>query len=363
MQKTPVLHLPARVGVIGSGAVSRQYLPNLLASPQLAVTAVADIDADAARRLGAEFDVPAWSTGQLLASTEVDVVLNLTPIAFHTQVTRRALEAGKHVYSEKSLAISADDAQQVLELADAKGLVLAAAPDTLLGTSFPAARAVLESGAIGTPLTAVAVMLRLRHPGTRYFANHNALFDMAPYYVSALATLFGPIAAVNGTVQLDPTEPADAAVALGFSSVLEFASGFSATLSTRWGSEFEKEVAVLDVYGASGVVRFANPNNFGDPAFVRSHDEAEGAWREIPGSRQSAEQHWNLRGLGVAEMAEALAAGRSPHADGRLAAHVVDAIASIVRSSQTGRRVALTTTFGAPAADGSIETATERSTP
>ncbi|MFC4242003.1 Gfo/Idh/MocA family protein [Gryllotalpicola reticulitermitis] len=343
------MNLPARVGVIGTGAVSHQYLPNLLNSPTLTVTAVADIDADAARRLADEYGVEAWTPEQLLASDEIDIVLNLTPIRFHASVTRSALEAGKHVYSEKSLATSVAEGQELLDLAESRGLVVAGAPDTLLGTSFQAARAALDNGIVGTPLTAAAVMLRFRHPRTVYFENYNALFDMAPYYVSALATLFGPIATVSGSVALDPAEPGDKHVALGFSSVLDFASGLSATLTMNWRSEHEHEIPVLDVYGSSGVLRFANPNNFGDPAFVRTHEQPEGTWAELPDSRQSSDHAFNLRGLGVSDLAAALAAGTPPRASGQLACHVVDVVSAVIRSSESGERVALTTTFDSPA--------------
>jgi predicted dehydrogenase len=342
------MRLPARIGLVGCGAVSHQYFPNLLHLPQVTVSAVADVDSVAADKLAGQYGVPAVEVDALLNSPDVDIVLNLTPIAFHVQVTRAALAAGKHVYSEKSLATTADEAKELLAIAEANDLIIGCAPDTLLGTGFQAARRELEAGAIGRPLTALAAMFRSRVPRSAYFEGFNALFDMAPYYLSALVTLFGPADAVSGYIEYDPEAPQDIGFGVGISSVIEFASGMAATLTMNWGSAHRREVPVLDVYAESGVLRFSNPNNFGDPSFIRQHDEPDGDWREIPGSRQPAEWSSNLRGLGVAEMADAVSTGRRPRADGTLACHVVDVIESLIRSSTSGQRAILSTTCQPP---------------
>ncbi|GAB3921467.1 oxidoreductase [Microlunatus endophyticus] len=339
---------PTRIGLAGAGAVSHQYLPNLLRLPGLEVAAVSDVDTAVAANVSEEFGVPAVGVDELLADPSIEIVVNLTPIAFHVPVTRNILEAGKHVYSEKSLAKSVTEAQDLLALADSKGLVIAGAPDTLLGTAFQAARRTLEHGSLGRPLTAVAAMLRSQALSTRYFSDYTAIFDMAPYYVSALATLFGPVTEVSGYLENAPTEPGQPVLTVGVSGVLHFESGLTASLTLNWGSSFRHEVPVLDVYTQSGVVRFANPNNFGDPAFLRLHEDPAEQWQEIPGSRQPADWLYNRRGLGVAEMAAAIAVGRTPRASGQLACHVVDVIESLIKAAESGQSVTLTSTVQQP---------------
>ncbi|QGN33758.1 Gfo/Idh/MocA family protein [Microlunatus sp. Gsoil 973] len=345
---TNQIPLPARIGLLGCGAVSHQYLPNLLRLPALRVAAVSDVDADAAAKVAEQYDVPAVSVNALLADPEIDLAVNLTPISYHAAVTRDALNAGKHVYSEKSLATTVGEAKELLALARSNELVIGGAPDTLLGTAFQAARRELSDGGLGRPLTAVATMLRNRVPRSAYFSDHQALFDMAPYYISALVTLFGPVREVSGYLEYDRVEAAESPVAVGVSGVLRFDSGVTSSLVLNWNSAYRSEIPVLDVYTESGVLRCANPNNFGDPAFVRDHDDPAGQWREIPGSRQPADHPRNLRGLGVAEMAEALAAGRPPRASGELACHVVDVIESLVNAAQAGSSVTLTSTCHQP---------------
>lgn len=342
------LQWPARIGLAGCGAVSHQYLPNLLRLPALAVVAVSDVDSGAATKVSEQYGVPAVPVDDLLADPQIDIVVNLTPIAHHVSVTRNILRAGKHVYSEKSLATTVSEARELLALAEAKGLAVAGAPDTLLGTAFQSARRELDGGGLGRPLAVVAAMLRSQAFSARYFSNHNALFDMAPYYVSALASLFGPVREVSGYLEYAPTTAEEPVLTVGVSGVLRFVSGLTASLALNWGSAYRHEVAVLDVYTDSGVVRFANPNNFGDPAFVRRYQDPAGEWQEIPGSRQPAEWRHNRRGLGVAEMAEALAAGRTPRASGQLALHVVDVIESLIKAAESGRNVKLTSTCQRP---------------
>lgn len=342
------VHSPVRIGLAGCGAVSHQYLPNLLRLPGLRVAAVSDVDPDVAAKVSEQYGVPAVGVDDLLADPQIDIVVNLTPIAYHVPVTRNILRAGKHVYSEKSLATTVSEARELLALADAKGLTIAGAPDTLLGTAFQAARRELDGGAFGRPLTVVAAMLRSQALSTRYFSNYTAIFDMAPYYVSALASLFGPVREVSGYLENAPTKPDEPVLTVGVCGVLHFESGLAASLALNWGSAHRHEVPVLDVYTESGVVKFANPNNFGDPAFVRRHEDPAGVWQEIPGSRQPAEWLHNRRGLGVAEMADALIAGRTPRASGQLACHVVDVIESLTKAAESGRTVAMTTTCEQP---------------
>ena len=341
------INLPARIGLVGCGAVSHQYLPNLLRLPGLTVSAVSDVDPAAAAKVSDQYGVAAVAVDELIEDPEIDIVVNLTPISFHVPVTRDLLNAGKHVYSEKPLATTLGEAQELLALADAKGLVIGGAPDTLLGTAFQAARRELD-GALGRPLSAVAIMLRSPVPRAAYFAEHKALFDMAPYYISALVTLFGPVRSVLGYLEYDTATAAEDGLALGVSGTLLFGSGMTATLSLNWGSTHRSEIPVLDVYTDSGVLRCANPNNFGDPAYVRRHDQPVGEWLEIPGSRQPSDQAPNLRGLGVAEMAGALASGRRPRASGDLACHVVDVIESLVNAARSGQSVSLTSSCEQP---------------
>ncbi|MEQ7127270.1 Gfo/Idh/MocA family oxidoreductase [Actinopolymorpha sp. B11F2] len=336
------------IGIVGCGNVSRMYLPILARIPDVDVVAVADVDAARAQQTVEEFDLPrAMSAEELIADPAVDVVLNLTPIVVHTDVSKAALTAGKHVYSEKPLATSVVAARELVDEARRRGLAFGCAPDTLLGSGFEAAREVVASGAIGRPLAASAAMFRSAMTRASFYSEGaTPIFDMAPYYLSALVNVFGPAVRISGLTRTlsageTPVEP-PAGGSIASSGVIEFASGVLANVTLVWGSDHRHEVPAFTVYGSTGVVDFPNPNNFGDPAYVRQHGEESRT--EIPGSRQPESWPRNLRGLGVGEMARAIRAGQTPRAGAEIACHVVEMIEGLVTSARTGSRVELTTT-------------------
>lgn len=342
----------ARIGVLGCGRVSHMYLPILLRSPAVEVAAIADADVSVAKAVSEQYKISTVvSPDELLADPSIEIVLNLTPISVHVGVTHAALKAGKHVYSEKSLATTVEDAQGILAEAGRRGLVVACAPDTLQGSGFQTAWEALNGGRVGRPLSASAAMFRSALAAPSFYTKGpTAFFDMAPYYLSALVSLLGPVTRVAGATRTWPSDekPQDTAAgaSIAISGTLEFAGGATASLALAWGTGHRHEVPVLDVYGESGVIEFPNPNNFGDAAFVREYSASDRT--ELPGSRQSEDLPRNLRGLGVAEMVLALQEGRSPRASGELACHVVDLVASLVKSADEGRRIDLSTTCESP---------------
>jgi predicted dehydrogenase len=339
---------PLGIGVLGCGNVSRMYLPVLKDMTELEVVAVADVDTERARETAETYGIPkALTPDELLANADVELVLNLTSIAAHVETSKAALAAGKHVYSEKPLAPSLEDAKALVEEAGRRGLALGCAPDTLLGSGFQAGLSALRDNAIGRPLAATASMLRpeLTRPSF-YVKGVTPIIDMAPYYVSALVNLFGPAVRVSGATKTwpgdDPPPPMQAGAPIAVAGTIEFASGLFATLVMVWGTVPTGEVPALNVLGSDGELRFPNPNNFGDPAYVRRH--GEDSWIELAGSRQPDDIRRNLRGLGVGEMALAIRAGRPPRASGEIACHVVDVMTGLAESAATGTRVDLTTT-------------------
>ena len=196
---------PVGVGIIGAGVISRTYLENLTSFPDVVVHAVGDLFPEAAAARAAEFGIPAsGDVDTVLHHPDVEIVVNLTIPAAHAQVASAAIAAGKHAWNEKPLALNRDEAKALLEQADAAGLRVGCAPDTFLGSGLQAARALVDVGRIGTPLTAVVL---LQGPGAdRWHPNPAFLFqegggpvlDMGPYYLTALIHLLGPVEQVIG---------------------------------------------------------------------------------------------------------------------------------------------------------------------
>jgi predicted dehydrogenase len=344
---------PLRVGLVGCGNISDVYIRN---GPRLGayeVTACCDIDPDRAERKAAEHGISrVCPLGELLADPSIDLILNLTPPASHGPVGVAAAEAGKHVYSEKPLAIELADARRILDAARRNGRLVGCAPDTFLGAGYQTCRRLIDEGAIGVPVAAVGAMMYSGpehwHPDPAFFYKHGAgpLFDMGPYYLTALVTLLGPVARVSAMARTtlaereitsEPRRGQRFAVETPthVSMSLEFASGPVATLLMSF-DVCSHTLPFLQVYGSEATLHAPDPNTFGGPVALRRRTGSEAS--ELP---LDAGHGDNARGLGVADLAAAAWQGRAPRASGALALHVLQTLHATLDSAASGQAVAI----------------------
>ena len=342
-----------RVGVIGCGNISGIYLTNCRKLPGLELVACADLDMARAWAKAAEHAIRAAAVDELLAAPDIDLVINLTVPAVHAEVSMSALAAGKHIYTEKPLATRRADGAATLALAREKGLRVGSAPDTFLGGGLQTCRKLIDDGAIGEPVAAVAFMTGHGpegwHPDPEFFYKPGAgpMFDMGPYYLTALVSLLGPITRVTGsarssfperTIGSGPNQGQTIAVETPthVAGVLDFAGGAVATIITSfdvWAANLPR----IEIYGSEGSLSVPDPNTFGGPVRIRLAKDK--AWRDVPLTHGYTE---NSRGLGVADMAGAIREDRPHRASGELAYHVLDVMAAFEDASITGRHVAIT---------------------
>ena len=354
-------HSPVGVGLIGAGNISDQYLRSLTSFPDLRVRIVGDLDTGRARAQADKHGVPRSGTAaDVLAHDEVGIVVNLTIPAAHADVSSRALAAGKHVWSEKPLAIDRDSARSVLDQAAAAGLRVGVAPDTVLGPAVQTARRALARGDIGRPLSAQTVMQYAGpdawHPSPEFLFAKGAgpLFDMGPYYITTLLNLFGPaerVAAVGSTGRMVRTIRTgdragtrfDVTVPTHVSALIQFAAGGISQSVFSFDSPLTR-VGVVEITGTEGTMVLPDPNHFsGDVKITRGSlagDGGDPVWRTVPSADVAAG-----RGLGVLDMARALRAGRPHIATGDLAYHALDILTSIDESVTTGEYVRLSSSL------------------
>lgn len=319
------------VGIIGCGNISGAYITGCRLFDILQVAAVADINLGVAEAKAAEYAVPTvYTVAELLADSKIEIVLNLTVPDAHTGVSLAAIVAGKHVYSEKPLAITRQDGRAILQAAQEKGVRVGCAPDTFLGGGLQSCRKLIDDGAIGEPVAATAFMLshgpEAWHPHPHFFYQEGAgpLFDMGPYYITALVHLLGPVQTVTAMARTSFPERVAAGgarikvdVPTHVAGTLQMASGAIATLITSfdsWGHNLPR----IEIYGSTGTLSVPDPNTFGGPIYRRRADSQE--WEEIALSHSDAVR----RGIGVADMAQGLRHGRAHRASGALAYHVLD---------------------------------------
>ncbi|MFD6419380.1 Gfo/Idh/MocA family protein [Streptomyces sp. NPDC060194] len=334
---------PLRIGMVGAGKISGEYLDTLARLDSVRLTAVTDLDParakEAARRAGEDVAVLP-SAAELVEREDVDAVLNLTVPAVHAGVAMTALAAGKHVYGEKPLGVSREEARDVLTAARAGGLRVGCAPDTVLGTGVQTARRAVDEGLLGTPVAATAFMAtggpERWHPDPEFYYRHGGgpLLDMGPYYLTSLVHLLGPVAEVSGiasrprgrrTVGSGPRAGTgfDVEVDTHISGVLRHANGVLTTLIMSFDIHAAR-LPRIEVHGVDGSLSVPDPNLFEGPV---EFCPAGGDWRLLP---PSAGYPGAGRGTGLADLADALAAGRPHRASGEVAEHVLDVMLTLL---------------------------------
>ncbi|MGE5599835.1 MAG: Gfo/Idh/MocA family protein [Bacteroidota bacterium] len=352
----------AKIGLIGCGNISGIYLKNLTGLfPHTAVAACADLIPERARQKAEEFNVPkACTVEELLADPEIEIVLNLTTPRSHAEICLAALEAGKHVYLEKPLAVTAEDGRRVLQKARQKGLFVGCAPDTFLGGGLQTCRKLIDDGWIGTPVAATAFMTCHGHeswhpdPEFYYQAGGGPMLDMGPYYLTALVAMLGPVKRVTGLARASFPERVITSqpkygrtiaveVPTHVTGVLEFATGALATVITSF-DVWAARLPYIEIYGSEATLGVPDPNTFGGPVHIRRKERTD--WLEVPLTHGYIE---NSRGIGAAEMALALGQGRKPRAGGELAYHVLEIIQALHEASRAGRHIALESSCERPA--------------
>ncbi|MBW7862806.1 MAG: Gfo/Idh/MocA family oxidoreductase [Candidatus Hydrogenedens sp.] len=352
---------PMKVGVIGCGNISNIYFQAGKRFEAIEIVACADLVPEKAVAKAEEHGVPkVCSVEELLADDAIDIVLNITIPKAHAGVALRALEAGKHVYNEKPLTLTREEGRSLLDLAGERGLRVGCAPDTVLGAGIQTARKLIDDGWIGEPVSATAFMQCHGHeswhpdPEFYYETGGGPMFDMGPYYLTALVTLMGPVAAVSASTRVTfPERVITSAPKRGkrvpvevpthISGVMDFRNGAVGTIVTSF-DVWRGSLPCIEIHGTEGSMSVPDPNSFGGPVKVFRPGYED--WREVPHSHIHAE---NARGLGVADLACAVRAGRPHRANGELAYHVLDLMHAFHDAADQGARVALASACERPA--------------
>jgi predicted dehydrogenase len=354
---------PMGVAVIGCGNISNQYLKNLAQFPDVSVLFCADIDEERAKSQAAAYGVPeAGTVQQALEHPGVGLVVNLTIPSAHAEVASAAVSAGKHVWNEKPLVLDLAAGHELLITAREKGVRVGCAPDTVLGAGIQSARRLVDSGTIGTPLSALTLLQgpgpESWHPDPEFLFAKGAgpLFDLGPYYLSTLATLFGPAARVAAvgrrardrrTVGSGPKQGAEFTVDVPtyVAALAEYEAGEAVQLLFSWDSPLSRHEFV-EITGTEATLSIPDPNRFDGDLKIRRAGDTE--WTVIPSTGAAAG-----RGTGVVDMVRAIAMDEPHRASGEMALHILEVMTAIERSATeaTGFEP-VKTTFDMPAALG-----------
>jgi len=351
-----------KVGIIGCGNISAIYLENLTNLFSLIeVKGCCDLIHKRALEKQEEFgfEVIYEKDIDVINDNEVDIVLVLTQPQFHYELSKMALEGGKNVYVEKPLSLNREQGLEIKELAASKGLLAGGAPDTFLGAGIQTCRALIEQGWIGTPIAASAHMMCHGHeswhpdPEFYYQTGGGPMFDMGPYYLSAMVNLLGPVASVTGSTAMSFKErtitsekkfgeKVKVEIPTHIAGVLNFESGAVGTIVTSF-DVWKHNMPFIEIYGTEGSISVPDPNTFGG---VVKYQKQKGDWSELPLIYDYDE---NSRGLGVADMAVALRTKRAPRAGVDLTYHVLDIMQGLHDAAEQSKVFEIKSTCEKPA--------------
>ena len=372
------VHKPFQIGLIGTGRISDIYIQTCAKFDELEIVSCGSLDAEESQKKAEMYGIPkVQSPEEILADPNIDCILNLTTPASHASLTLKALEAGKHVYSEKPFVTDVSDCRRILDLASSKNLKVGNAPDTFFGGRWQTVRKLLDKQVIGKPTGVMAFAgthgVERHHPNPDFYyqTGGGPLLDLGPYYLTAMVFLLGPISKVSGMARktFDQRiiengkrygERIKVEVDTHSLSMLEFQNGSigSMTLSFDiWDSETPR----LEIYGEDGTICIPDPdpvhgaNIFHGPVLYRTRSESRWEFQPRPKDRGDwlvAENthgfNQDSRGVGLLDLYYAVRDDRAVRASAELAAHVCEVMHGILDAPSQGGFVSVKSTCDAP---------------
>ncbi|HOK05374.1 MAG TPA: Gfo/Idh/MocA family oxidoreductase [Victivallales bacterium] len=348
------------VGLVGCGNISGAYLKAAQTFKDLIeISVCSDINMKAAEMKAKEFNLKAVPPKELYSDKSIDIILNLTLPASHSEVNKIALESGKHVHCEKPFALNITDANDVLNTAKKKNLRVGSAPDTFLGGGLQTCRKIIDDGWIGKPIAGTAFMMchghESWHPnaGFYYLKGGGPMLDMGPYYLTALVHLLGPIQSIMAFTEMTFKErvaickelygrklPVE--VQTHQAGVIKFLNGAIINIIMSF-DVWKHSHNPIEIYGTEGSIQIPDPNTFGGQPKLSVKN---GEWKDIPLSHGYTE---NMRIIGLADMAAAIIQNRQHRCNGTMATHVLEAMLAFEESSKNMKAVTLKSTCQQPA--------------
>ena len=352
-----------RTAVVGCGIISNIYLKNLKNLFHIIdLVAVSDRNPAAAEEKARTYGVERVMTvDEIAASEDIELVVNLTPAFAHYGILKQMLLAGKHVWTEKTMTVTVDEARELVDIAEKKGLYLGVAPDTVLGAGLQTARRAIDTDMIGSVSSGVVVINRNQPQNAEYFTflrgeGGSLPYDVGVYYIGALLSLLGPVKAIRAFGAPAPVhEPeflyvnADAQPwripgSNLISASLQFECG--ALVSVLFdGNTVGASQHTFTLFGSRGVLKVGDPNEFGGPVSLLYADQPEcvlpftHGYNGVNTVDPTPFDFYGHRGIGVAEMAYAIRAGRPNRCSKEYGLHCLEVLAGMEESAATGKTV------------------------
>ena len=356
-----------KIGLIGCGHIAETYFRAEKYFNNIKIIKCADINEKASKRCALNFGIKSVTVNELLKDKEIEIILNLTIPKAHYQISKKALINGKHVYSEKPLAINLNDGKKLLKISKKKKLYLGNAPDTFLGGGIQKSKELVEKNIIGNVKLGNAVFafpgIQSYHPNPEpWFTKKEGgpVIDMGPYYITALVNLLGPAKKVTGTIiQGQKYRTIGIGPKKGKKFKVECPTTYLSTITFKNNSVIRLTLSFdviahqrnhIELYGEKGSMIVPDPNMFGGS--VLTCNKLGDNWKEFKTTKmplgrinirtQSSRANEtptnaNYRGVGLSEMAYSIENNRKHLCNGEISLHVLDIITSIMKAAKSGK--------------------------
>lgn len=347
---------PIGAAIIGCGNISTSYAENMLKYPEVKLLGFNDIDQGRAEECAKKYGGKVYPTlDEVLADTEVEIVVNLTIFQVHAEVIRKCLEAGKHVHTEKPISMTSEESWGLVKLAEEKGLRFSSSPITYMGEAQDAAWSVLQSGKLGTVRLAYAEVnhgfIEVWHPNPEPFYDLGVIWDVAVYPLTLMTAFFGPVKCVLGyskVLKKDHVkmngEPFSITTPDYYLGILEMESGVTCRLSTNFYAKMSYQGGSLEFHGDEGRLKLGDFQNFHAPV---EFGEYGMPYQKVVHNGVGAEKHMEFS-RGVQDMAQSILEDRPLRSSASHAAHVIDTVVAILKSIETGGFIEVESDFEAP---------------
>tara|TARA_B100000029_G_scaffold394174_1_gene391618 strand:+ start:248 stop:1375 length:1128 start_codon:yes stop_codon:yes gene_type:complete len=347
-----------RVGIIGCGNISETYFESQILFNNFNIIACSDINFEVAKKSAEKYNIKALSVEEILSSQEVDLIINLTIPSAHKEIIIKSLNAGKHCFSEKPLAINLKEGMEIFELANLRKLYVGSAPDTFLGAAGQKARKIIEEDQIGNIVLGTFNLMSHGmedwHPNPDFFFKRGAgpVFDVGIYYITQLINLLGPVKSVNAISTTPETQRTiTSEERYGEKILVETPTTFLGSLNFHnstiiqffcsWDVWNHKH-ANIELYGNKGSLILPDPNYFSGDILISKRDQNwEGINNDkmllgIPNKEDlgSGKMVANYRGVGLSDMIQSITSNKLPRCSIDLSLHVLDVMEGILYSSK-----------------------------
>lgn len=357
-----------KVAIVGCGSISEFYLTSLrdLYSDYCVVDALCDIYRPAAEQRAQQFNIPRVLTLEALwADPEIEIVLNLTIPSAHCEIICAALESGKHVYTEKPLATTMEEAEKIKATSERTGKTVCCATDVWLGAAGQTALKAIKAGYIGDVFGVHCVCTHPLHGNEHWHPNPYPFYqkgaapmnDMGPYYFNFLISVLGPVKTVSSVQTMNfpervitsmphKGETIHVEVPTHVVGTFTFGNGAVGTIINSldiWNTRQPH----LEIHGTEGTIVMGDPNQFNGEVLISRLSHGDDKWSPLP---QLVEYTDTLRGIGLSDMILALQEGRTPRCSLDIGMHLVEIFSAFDEAAETHTTIELKTTCQTPKA-------------